>query len=271
MSIRTVVFVLLAGLAGVAGALGIAQFWHNQKMEKLAREQNRQRADGIVDLVLLRTHWVSLETNEKFKNDVVVKLARSLGIPEGADGTIVAIDQQSGVVTIDLGNLDGLSVGHAFAVFEDLDDVAAASSTRKGTIEVTSIVDGHKAEAKITEQKGANPIQRKDRVESSQFRYRWDVIRSAANRRDNKGLPKNKWEEELLMRFAQPPVGAVGGKGESQLFADQIDAANQEYHYYKPIYLAEDCVACHRISTGNPALKEGDLQSIIRVRLPLKR
>ena len=74
MSIRTLLLVLLiplAGLLGILVALSVGLYWHQQQ----TMQQNRELARLMVDRIIMRQHWVELETNEKFKNEVVAKLA----------------------------------------------------------------------------------------------------------------------------------------------------------------------------------------------------
>lgn len=263
--------------------------WYGRLTEQLVWVQNREKARLLVDAILPKVHWRELETNEKFKNDVVAKLVKKLGTPDAPDGTIKVVNEKEGTVTIDQGQADDLKVGAAFAVYDESADVTAAdANTRKGAIEVTKILEPHRAEARITEERKGNPILANDKILSSVFRYRWEPLRPVANRREDKGLPKDDFERKLLDRFARPNSDAAhgsdgkdqttsdleglaatgGAEDESKLFAERIDSEKQEYHYYQPIYVSSGCVDCHRIHTGNTTLAENDLLSIIHVRLP---
>ena len=263
--------------------------WYGMLTEKLVWDQNREKARLIVDTIQQKVHWEKMEMNDKFREEVVVKLTRKLGTPEAPDGKIKTVDEKTGTVVIDQGPADGVKVGTTFVVYDKLDDPTAIGSTSKGKIEITRFLDLHRAEAKIITENQPHSFKEDDRVLSSVFRYRWEAIRPVANRIDDRGRPKDAFEEELLTRFARPSVGApddphaktpaaaednrfsplAGAKDDSQLFAYRIDKKNEEYHYYQPIYLSNDCISCHRIYTpGNPTLAENDLLSIIHVRLP---
>jgi len=262
--------------------------WYGRVTEQLVWIQNREKARLLADAIPLKVHWPALETNEKFKTEVVAKLVKKLGTPDAPDGTIKLVNEKDRTVTIDQGQADDLKVGTVFAVYDETADVAAAdSSTRKGQIEVVKILEPHRAEARIVEQRPGNPILVNDKILSPVFRYRWEALRPVANRREDKGRPKNQFEEKLLKKFDRAAVEAAAGtaeasdvseleglaiaagaKDDSHLFAEQIDSEKQEYHYYRPIYVGSGCVDCHRIHTGNTTLAENDLLSIIHVRLP---
>ena len=262
--------------------------WYGRVTDQLVWVQNREKASLLVDSILAKVHWEALETNQKFKEDVVVKLAKKLGTPDAPDGTIKVVNEKEGTVTIDQGQADDLKVGAVYSVYDETADVTGAdANTRKGAIEVVKILEPHRAEARITEQRPENPIRANDKILSPVFSYRWEPLRPVVNRREDKGRPKNDFEEKLLKRFEQPgehaaaapdekPVAkeleslapATRAKDEAQLFAERIDSDKQEYHYYKPVYVRSGCVECHRIYTGNTTLAENDLLSIIHVRLP---
>jgi hypothetical protein len=73
------------------------------------------------------------------------------------------VDQRSRTVWINLGRADGLDRQTAFGVYSgDADEMGKAK--KKATIEVTKITGDHSAEARITEDKAADPITPGDKV-----------------------------------------------------------------------------------------------------------
>ncbi|MDG2409764.1 MAG: HAMP domain-containing sensor histidine kinase, partial [Pirellulales bacterium] len=93
------------------------------------------------------------------------------------------------------------------------------------------------------------------------------------------------FERNLLVRWSHPVDGADVSISSNPPFADREEEVEQEgfdsngnpfdrkvaeFQYYQPIYLTSStCVICHRAQNGNPDLSEGDLQAIIKVRIPL--
>ena len=112
--------------------------------------------------------------------------------------------------------------------------------------------------------------------------YKWDVIRPAVNNPNDEQKPRDDFERELLTRWAVAPVMEEGqlpphADREQLVLRESIgpDGMKQqsreaEYHYYQPIYhTSGTCVICHRLQHGNLDLTEGDLQAIVKVRIPL--
>jgi len=75
---------------------------------------------------------------------------------EVADGRISWVNQ-NGTVWINLGSADSLRRQVTFSVF-DSDQHDAAKAAKKGSIEVTRMLDEHMAEARITKDNPTNPI-----------------------------------------------------------------------------------------------------------------
>ena len=117
--------------------------------------------------------------------------------------------------------------------------------------------------------------------------YDWSVIRPEANHPSNAQKPKDAFERGLLKRWGNPIDVAETSQSYDPPHADReeeverevLDANGKryrrkeaEYQYYQPVYLtSETCVICHRSQNGNPNLSEGDLQAIIKVRIPLEQ
>ncbi len=83
---------------------------------------------------------------------------------EVADGRISWVNQ-NGTVWINLGSADSLRRQVTFSVF-DADQHDAAKAAKKGSIEVTRILDEHMAEARITKDEPTNPILTGDNIYS---------------------------------------------------------------------------------------------------------
>jgi hypothetical protein len=76
-----------------------------------------------------------------------------------ADGQIRSIDHSARIVTVNLGSDDNLARGTTFSIYDKRNTgVARGSADIKGKVEVTRILDGHLAEARITEEKLSRPI-----------------------------------------------------------------------------------------------------------------
>ena len=121
---------------------------------------------------------------EKQKEDIK-KLEKSLATTQGSlnektteindtkrtivdvpDGEIRWVNQRSGMVWINVGRADGLQPLMTFSVFPaDISDLSKGA--RKGTIEVTQILDGHMAEARITDDTITDPLMPGDKIDTA--------------------------------------------------------------------------------------------------------
>ncbi len=84
---------------------------------------------------------------------------------EFADGRISWVNQNDGLVWINLGSADSLRRQVTFSVY-DYDQHDAVKAEKKGSIEVTRILGPHMAEAKITADDPKNPILTGDNIYS---------------------------------------------------------------------------------------------------------
>jgi two-component system sensor histidine kinase BarA len=116
--------------------------------------------------------------------------------------------------------------------------------------------------------------------------YDWNVIRPEANNPDVDQQPQDAFEEELLERWLTVAPSPEGDEQRPLPYAereqivvrtiedsqgDRQEREIAEYHYYQPVYHTEStCVICHRLQNGNLDLSEGDLQAVIKVRIPLE-
>ena len=112
--------------------------------------------------------------------------------------------------------------------------------------------------------------------------YAWNVIRPADNNPKEDQKPSDSFELELLERWsgAEPPATGEDAPYEHRekrvIRAEELPDGTvrqrevAEYQYYQPIYHTDsNCVLCHRGMNSNINLREGDLQAIIQVRIPL--
>ena len=76
---------------------------------------------------------------------------------ETPDGKIVWANQRGRAVQLNLGRADGLQRQVSFSVF-DVDENNLAKAKKKGSIEVTRILDDHLSEARITDDNFSNPV-----------------------------------------------------------------------------------------------------------------
>lgn len=118
---------------------------------------------------------------------------------EVADGRVSWVNQ-NGTVWINLGSADSLRRQVTFSVF-DADQHDAAKAAKKGSIEVTRLLDEHMAEARITKDDPTNPILTGDNIYSQ------------------------VWHRGKKLHFALTGVIDVDGDGQSdmQLARDLID------------------------------------------------
>ncbi len=106
------------------------------------------------------------------------------------DGKVVTVNQNERYVWINVGQLDGLRVQTSFGVYEQSTS-AVQFAKPKARIEVTRVLDGHLAEARIVDDEVKNPI------------VRGDLIYSPA------------WRAGIQVRFALAGFMDVNGDGDS--------------------------------------------------------
>ena len=88
---------------------------------------------------------------------------------ESAHGNITFVNQSRRVVYVDLGSRDGLRPQISFSVYDE-DASSLANSTNKGSIEVTRVLSGKLAEARIIKDDMQNPLMPGDQVYSPVWR-----------------------------------------------------------------------------------------------------
>lgn len=79
------------------------------------------------------------------------------------DGEIRWVNQRTGVVWINVGRADGLSRQMGFSVYAS-DATDLTKTGKKGSIQVTQLLDEHLAEARIVEDQVSNPLMPGDKI-----------------------------------------------------------------------------------------------------------
>jgi hypothetical protein len=103
---------------------------------------------------------------EAFKDE---RMRNRVTTYETPDGEVTYVDQGSRLVWIDLGEADGLKRQMSFSVYDQA-ETGVTKGKIKGRIEVTKVMDAHRAEARILEDELADPILQGDKVYSPSFR-----------------------------------------------------------------------------------------------------
>jgi hypothetical protein len=144
------------------------------KNTAIAASMEKDRATHAETLTKLTADKSAVDTANIKQERLITKLRE--GLPEvdqfaqPADGRITWVNQRYGKVWIDLGSTDGLRPQVTFSVAAADGNADAEASTKKGSIEITRIIDGHMAEAQITSDDPKNPILTGDRI----FSQVWD-------------------------------------------------------------------------------------------------
>lgn len=126
----------------------------NQEIAQI-QEQHRQQLETKDRMITDRDQEVASLVDR-------VKTLLGKGTVE-YDGEIVRVNQQAGTVWINLGSADYLKPQTVFHVYTP-GLPAAGERTAKGKIEVTRVIDGHLAEARIIEDKVSDLMARGDKV-----------------------------------------------------------------------------------------------------------
>ncbi len=130
-------------LASTRKAAEASQAASEQKVKEVGKQIDRIR--GI---------------NTKLSSDVAKLTSEDF---EGALGDVRWVNQQTGTVWINLGRADALQRQVTFGVYPaDADKMAGGS--KKASIEVTKILGDHLAEARISDDKIANPVVPGDKI-----------------------------------------------------------------------------------------------------------
>jgi hypothetical protein len=136
--------------------------------EDRLKDAKKEASDQIAKLEeknqkLTKEYTTAISTVEE-RSRVINDLKRT--IVDDPDGEIRWVNQNKGLVWINVGRADGLQPLMTFSVYPlDVSDLSKGS--RKGTVEVTQILGDHMAEARITDDNIAEPIIPGDKIDTS--------------------------------------------------------------------------------------------------------
>ncbi len=92
--------------------------------------------------------------------------------------------------------------------------------------------------------------------------YTWSAIRPHQSA-DGKGRPQDEHDYAVLEKFLKAPPPSPG----EVEFVERAVPENGEYHYYEAVRATGNCIICHRTFTGPADLTEGDILSVVKVRI----
>jgi chemotaxis protein histidine kinase CheA len=153
-----------------------------QKYSTRRAELEKQEADAQAKLASARKDATAQQAK---LDDAIQKLKKDLSTTQGSleqktttinslkrtivdhpDGEIRWVNQQNGMVWINVGRADGLQPLMSFSVYPaDVSDLSKGA--RKGSIEVTQILGDHLAEARITDDAITDPFMPGDKIDTS--------------------------------------------------------------------------------------------------------
>ncbi|WP_428303752.1 hypothetical protein [Lacipirellula sp.] len=143
------------------------------KNTAIAASMEKDRATHAEAMSKLEAEKSTAENASIKQERMITKLQEGLpkvdAFAQPADGRITWVNQRHGKVWIDLGSDDGLRPQVTFSVAGE-GNADAEAAAKKGSIEITRIIDGHMAEAQITSDDPKNPILTGDRI----FSQVWD-------------------------------------------------------------------------------------------------
>jgi hypothetical protein len=134
----------------------------NQEKEKLSAEVQQLRTE-LADMQTKSAQQVQELQQELHNKDLIISQRdsqikevtnESFEVP---DGKVLWVNPRTGMASINLGAADGLRRQVTFSVF-GVDVNNLAREEKKGSLEVTRVVDDHLSEARITDDTLENPI-----------------------------------------------------------------------------------------------------------------
>ncbi len=125
-----------------------------QQMDTAKEEHEKTQKQLNTDLANAQANLRDLE--EKYREETRQTF-------EVADGEVVKVNQANGTVWINLGSADELRRLVTFSVYTSQENDVARNE-RKGSIEVTQVLDAHLAEARILDDQLTNPIVQGDKI-----------------------------------------------------------------------------------------------------------
>lgn len=129
---------------------------------KTLNELNTVKASAEAAIVQAKTQTAEIEAVQKktqTANDVLIGELKGLRSPafDREDGKVLSVNQQRGVVIINVGNSSGLQPGLVFSVFEP-QNLKLPTAKSKGSIEIVQVLGSTSAEARILESVLDDPI-----------------------------------------------------------------------------------------------------------------
>ncbi len=141
-----------------------AQYREQLKQEQTQQASDLQQVRGELAALQTKTTQQTQELERELKNKELIISQRDGQLSELTtesfevpDGKVLSVSPRSGNVYINLGAADGLRRQVTFSVY-GVDVNNLAREEKKGSLEVTRIIDDHMAEARITEDTLAEPI-----------------------------------------------------------------------------------------------------------------
>ncbi|HEX4144556.1 MAG TPA: hypothetical protein VHY91_13700 [Pirellulales bacterium] len=134
-----------------------------RKFEDRRKKFDEEVAKNAKDLDATET---SLRNTLESQEKLAAKLKNQELSTELTDGKVTWVNQNGRLVWLNLGSEDGLRRQISFTVMAS-DVINPVKAVKKGTIEVTRILDGHLAEARIMDDDPSNPIMPGDQLFSA--------------------------------------------------------------------------------------------------------
>ena len=125
------------------------------KVGKIEDEKNRIDKDAKDAILLVNTRLASIEGINKNLTSMLAIMDSS--IPTYSDANILWVSRDSKMVRINLGSSHGLRPRMSFSVY-NADAREISVNAIKGKIEISKVIDGNTAEARVVEDILANPI-----------------------------------------------------------------------------------------------------------------
>ena len=111
----------------------------------------------------------------------------------------------------------------------------------------------------------------------SDRKYTTRILKPEATDKENQ--PQNDFEEAVLERFVREPIPDTAALNGPPEYAEQLLRDKQEYRYFQPIRLREECMECHAgisrhlvlgaagLPSPPPPVK-GELMAVVEIILP---
>ena len=172
--------------------------------QEIASQLAQARKDSEVAVSTIKTQ---IDETIKEKNKIATRLkevktqvnALTRDNPDVADGEIRWVNQRENTVWIDRGRADGLQRQATFSVYAG-DTTDLAKTGKKGSIEVSSVLGEHLAQARITDDKLDDPIVPGDKIFTPVWRPGEHRHFAMAGRMDvdNDGRDQRKLVRDLI-------------------------------------------------------------------------